>query len=367
MMSATTKMQGMPPSGSVRFAGRTGILEMDCHRTNGSVWIGRVLARNFVVRGFFVNSIRAFTTSVVVLSVALSACSSGQDVAEPVVAPAAWYAMMEQAQEDQLRFSVASDLLVAECMRRQGFEYESSVSSIEYSGRLSSDGFSGLIRADFDSWEPTENGYRQNVDDGETVGGGLPSGGGSDEAYTQAWYDALFGSSSAGDLYEADFGIAGVSANKTGCIGEATTLLGGQEAFELSAIASAMSLLRSDVDIRVEADDRLIDSITQWSGCMADEGYRSTEGTAYSDPDQARNENLLEEEPDDAEMRIASADKRCQVSTGYIDVVVEVYRDYERQMLSQPEAEAVVLKWHEIGNEPRIRIENVLAENLLTS
>lgn len=315
----------------------------------------------------------AFVVCGLLLLVTAASCSPGQEAAEPVIEWQQWQAIIDEAQHDQLQFAVAQDVLAGQCMREQGFDYEQNYSNeIISEPPISSEPIKS-VEEEFRLWEPNLYGYRSvrfAEESGEPVDPsavGVPG----NRPYEEAWFDAFFGPVDATEQFQADFGVAGVSASKEGCLGEATAMLGGQSAFELSGIASAFTILTSDIENRVQADGALIDASERWSTCMAGQGHRSIDGSVYQSPRSAREEALAHNadstEASQEEISLAVADKACQIETDYLDVLIEVTAAHQNQTLASPEAESLILQWQEIGSEPRRLIDDVLEEHLVDS
>lgn len=284
--------------------------------------------------------------------------------------------MLRDSTEIQRRFSVAQEILVTECMQRQGFEYSYEPPSILDESEVDEQLTPTVAFArDFEGWDPAVHGYRR-LDletgeypvDGEPEAPGVAQSDAPDPSLEEAWFDALLGPTSGGEEFQADFGAAVVTMSKEGCLGQAVIELGDDEAFLVSTFAAGFSTLRSEMFNRTDADERLQSAVRVWSECMAAAGYRSSSGSAFESLRQARDEGETDgEQPTPAERQMAESDKACQVSADYVAIFTEVYEDHERDVLNQPEAAAMTLRWLEIGDEPARRIAAVLAENGVTT
>ncbi len=319
---------------------------------------------------------KAIASATVFLAVAIagSSCSTNDEAAlEPVLSIEQLNTMADEARLAELQFGVAQDILAGQCMRAQGFEYEQTATTKIQVERSDASSAAERKRQEFDEWEPGLYGYANPdlgaVTETEPVDPDDPAFN-QTSAYDEAWSIAMFGPTEGTDQFEVDFGHAGVAASKEGCLGEATMQLGGQKAFEVSVLGSGFALLSSQIGKRAESDVRLIEATEDWSRCMAEQGIQASDGSVFANPEQAKGDLQRQSETNKAtteEIRVATADRDCQLSTGYIEVLIEVTDDAQLTVLSEPEVEALVTRWLEIGDEPFREINQVLAENNIES
>ncbi|AKN69419.1 hypothetical protein QR97_05900 [Streptomyces sp. PBH53] len=97
---------------------------------------------------------------------------------------------------------------------------------------------------------------------------------------------------------------------------------------------SVMSAMRYSAAMRSEKDERVRSVNEKWSSCMQKAGFR------YATPQAAANDSKWSRgtEPTKLETSVAVADMGCKKKVRYLDTVVEVQSEYERNMIAQQAA-----------------------------
>ncbi len=233
---------------------------------------------------------------------------------------------------------------VQECMTALGWEYTAVAPG--------STGSAGVFEAgDFDPDEfARTSGYGISTlssGDGVAVGGvgavgGVSAAGGSSdpngtyvsslsESDQAAYYNDLFG-----PPVEADASSDAImSMEPAGCMGEATTAVYGEGAFE------QLNDQFQEVGVRAEADPRIVEAFATWAACMSDAGYSYTKPTETFDDFVARLQ-ALGQQPDpaalkalqDEEIATAKADRECAKQADLDTIQQEVFEDISAQVAS---------------------------------
>lgn len=233
---------------------------------------------------------------------------------------------------------------VQECMTALGWEYTAVAPGSSGGGSIT----------DFGDFDPDEfaaiSGYGISTLQGDgasaTEGGGVvaATGAGGDTDPNGAYLDSL----SPGDrdaYYEDLFGppvevddasSGGVTGIETaGCMGEATTIVYGEGAFD------QLNDQFIEVDARVQADPRIIGAFAAWASCMTDAGYSYTSPAEPFDDFFSRLE-ALGQEPDpaalkalqDDEIATAKADRACAKQADLDSLQQDVFEEISEQVAS---------------------------------
>lgn len=292
------------------------------------------------------------------MAACISACSGGTAAPPTTVQPSLQLELLlTEAYEIATLVTRAEDLLVAGCMRRQGFEYPEVITR--------STGEVLHLTYDLDTWDPSGDGYWFSTTSGDPV----PTEVARAREYLaalspeeQAAYQrALFGD---GEFLEVRVGELAVSSPASGCLAEASAAIveGDQaEGARLSALVSYVSSLSLDVGIQVDADPAMVETTRAWSECMAANGYE------FADPSVAASAALAARPerttgPDQAERAQATADRDCQIASGFVDIERDLYRRYEADRLAEPEAQALLVEWSAMSGQAQARAAELLRQ-----
>lgn len=238
--------------------------------------------------------------------------------------------------EQQTTITRADDVLVRECMRRYGFDYElpDRTSEPELENRVI-----GIVEKDSAArygYKPA--GYQEHANRVKEAKSKEPE-------WTPEMMSVLNGNGQSK--------INGVAVPEGGCTAEARTKLGmkldgnpGDEnlVLRLEAMAGDMA----------EADSRLKAAWGKWSTCMADASYN------YRDPWQANNDPAFGEEvATQQEIDTAITDVTCRAEHNVNGIWVAVRTAYQKRIIA---ANADELRNHQTASAEQLqKATNVLA------
>ncbi|MEU1402635.1 hypothetical protein ABZ471_09760 [Streptomyces sp. NPDC005728] len=97
---------------------------------------------------------------------------------------------------------------------------------------------------------------------------------------------------------------------------------------------SVMSAMRYSTAVQSDSDERVKSVNEEWSSCMQEAGFQ------YASPQAAANDSRWSKgnEPTKLETTVAVADMGCKKEVRYLDTVVEVQSEHEREMIAKHSA-----------------------------
>jgi hypothetical protein len=293
----------------------------------------------------------AFSAVVAAIAVAIVACgmrdtSAGATRSEPelgvlpriesyddVVFPLDSYHL---SPERRVALARANDILVRDCMRRYGFDFELPVRTV--SPALEKNRIIGLVDAD----EAARFGYKPAwfAEYSRRVK--------KAKSKQVRWPPEMMGV-----LYgDGPSKVNGVAVPAGGCNGEARRRLGrdtaggpGDESFVIRLEWISGQLTRKD--------SRLEAAFARWRDCMLEAGYD------YRDPWQANGDPAFAEEHVSAhEIAVATTDVACRDKHNVNGIWVAVRSAYQHRLI---EANAEALRQHDSAKVEQVRPADVLA------
>lgn len=220
--------------------------------------------------------------------------------------------------EQRVAFARAGDILVRDCMRRHGFDFELPVRAVE--PELEKNRIIGLVNADeaarFGYKPPWWAEYSQRVKDAKS----------KQVEWSPEMMDVLYGDGPAR--------VNGVDVPAGGCNAEARRLLGPNTAGGPADETFVLRLEWISGEL-AENDSRLKAAFANWSDCMREAGYR------YSDPWQANGDPAFAEEQVSAhEIAVATTDVACRDKHNVNGIWVAVRSAYQNRLI-EANAEAL--------------------------
>jgi hypothetical protein len=220
----------------------------------------------------------------------------------------------------------AHELLVEQCMRAQGFDYERRAEASNPPQRIGvSDEAYGLS----EFADAAKVGYT-GADWNERIAQ-LQEGQQARDEASPAFLEALTGS--------ADPLAAG--SEPAGCIGDATAELNGDQA-PSDDVFAVVGQIGVDAAAKTRSDPKVLDGFAAWSACMAKAGYTFSTPSepAKSVPQVVIDINNLEAVPPPSgeEVSMALADQTCKREVALFDTWVEAESRHQREGIAANEA-----------------------------